>query len=380
MTDNSELELFRDTVRRFFAEECAPNYERWEKEGRIPQEFYLKMGEMGLLCVDIPEEYGGIGAPFEYSMLIVGEAAKMGFLALASNLSVHSDIAAPYIWHLGTEEQKQHYLPRMVAGECIGAIGMSEPGAGSDVQGIKTNAKPDGDGNYIINGSKTFITNGQNAGVVVLATKTDPAAGARGTTLFLMPSEAEGYERGRNLEKIGLHAADTSELFFKDVKLPATAILGNEGGGFGHMMDELPRERLVLAVSAVEHAQGALELTRDYTLERKAFGQPIAKFQNTRFQLARVKVDVEVSRAYVEKAVAAYAEKKLDVTMAAIIKYATTEMEFRVCDQCLQLFGGYGFMSEYPISRFFTDARVQRIYGGTSEIMLEVIARDVVGR
>ncbi len=380
MTDNSELELFRDNVRRFFAEECEPNYEQWEREGRIPPEFYLKMGEMGLLCVDIPEEYGGIGAPFEYSMLIVGEAAKMGFLALASNLSVHSDIAAPYIWHLGTEEQKQHYLPRMVSGECIGAIGMSEPAAGSDVQGIKTNAKPDGNGNYIINGSKTFITNGQNAGVVVLATKTDPAAGARGTTLFLMPSEAEGFERGRNLEKIGQHAADTSELFFKDVKLPATAILGKEGGGFGHLMDELPRERLVLAVSAVEHAQGALELTRDYTLERKAFGQPIAKFQNTRFELARMKADIEINRAYVEKAVAAYANKTFDVTMAAVIKYATTEMECRVCDSCLQLFGGYGFMSEYPISRFFVDARVQRIYGGTSEIMLEVIARDVVGR
>lgn len=380
MVDQAELELFRDNVRRFFTEECEPNYEQWERDGRIPQSFYQKMGETGLLCVDIPEEYGGIGAPFEYSMLIVGEAARMGFLALASNLSVHSDIAAPYILHLGTEEQKQEYLPRMVAGDCIGAIGMSEPGAGSDVQGIKTNAKPDGEGGYIINGSKTFITNGQNAGVVVLATKTDPSAGARGTTLFLMPDNVDGFERGRNLEKIGQHAADTSEMFFKDVRLPASAILGKEGGGFGHLMDELPRERLVLAVSAVEHAQGAMELTRDYTLERKAFGQPIAKFQNTRFELARIKADIEVNRAYVEKAVAAYAEKKLDVTMAAIIKYATTEMECRVCDACLQLFGGYGFMSEYPISRYFVDARVQRIYGGTSEIMLEVIARDVVGR
>ncbi|MGB1581790.1 MAG: acyl-CoA dehydrogenase family protein [Nevskiales bacterium] len=380
MMDNSELELFRDTVRRFFTEEVEPNYEQWEKDGRIPPEFYLKMGEMGLLCVDVPEEYGGIGAPFEYSMLILGECARMGYLALASNLSVHSDIAAPYILHLGTEEQKQHYLPRMVAGECIGAIGMSEPGAGSDVQGIKTNAKPDGAGNYIINGSKTFITNGQNTGVVVLATKTDPSAGARGTTLFLMPGEAEGFERGRNLEKIGQHAADTSELFFKDVKLPASAILGKEGGGFGHLMDELPRERLALAMTAVEHAQGALERTRDYVLERKAFGQPIAKFQNTRFQLARMKADIEVNRAYLEKAVQKYAVGELDVTMAAIIKYATTEMECRVCDMGLQLFGGYGYTSEYPISRYFTDARVQRIYGGTSEIMLEVIARDVVGR
>lgn len=380
MVDQAELELFRDNVCKFFEEECEPYYEQWEREGRIPPEFYLKMGETGLLCVDVPEEYGGIGAPFEYSMLILGECARMGYLALASNLSVHSDIAAPYIQHLGTEEQKQHYLPKMVSGECIGAIGMSEPAAGSDVQGIKTNAKPDGEGNYIINGSKTFITNGQNTGVVVLATKTDPSAGARGTTLFLMPGDAEGFERGRNLEKIGQHAADTSELFFKDVKLPASAILGKEGGGFGHLMDELPRERLALAMTAVEHAQGALERTRDYVLERKAFGQPIAKFQNTRFQLAKMKADIEVNRAYLEKAVQKYAEGELDVTMAAIIKYATTEMECRVCDMGLQLFGGYGYTSEYPISRYFTDSRVQRIYGGTSEIMLEVIARDVVGR
>ena len=378
--DAAELELFRDNVRRFFAEHVEPHYEAWEKAGKFPASLYLEMGANGLLCVDLPEEYGGAGAPFEFSMVVLEEAARMGFLALASNLSVHSDIAAPYILHLGSDYQRRKYLPRMASGECIGAIGMSEPGAGSDLQGIKTSALPDSDGGYLINGSKTFITNGQHAGVVVLATKTDPKAGARGTTLFTFDTSLPGFKRGRNLDKIGLHSADTSELFFDNVKISADEVLGRVGGGFGHLVDELPRERLALAVTAVGHAQGALEQTIKYTMERKAFGNPIASFQNTRFELAKCKTDVEVHRAFVEKCNAQYAVGKLDVPTAAMVKLSTTEMEGRVTDACLQLFGGYGYMTEYPISRYWADARIQRIYGGTSEIMKEVIARSLVGR
>lgn len=378
--DAAELELFRDNVIRFFAENVEPHYEQWEKDGKFPASLYTDMGANGLLCVDLPEAYGGAGAPFEFSMVVLEEAARMGFLALASNLSVHSDIAAPYILHLGTEFQRQKYLPKMASGECIGAIGMSEPGAGSDLQGIKTSALPDGEGGYVINGSKTFITNGQHAGVVVLATKTDPKSGAKGTTLFTFDTSLPGFKRGRNLDKIGLHSADTSELFFDNVKISADEVLGRVGGGFGHLVDELPRERLALAVTAVGHAQGALEKTIKYTMERKAFGNPIASFQNTRFELAKCKTDVEVHRAFVEKCSAQYALGKLDVPTAAMVKLSTTEMEGRVTDACLQLFGGYGYMTEYPISRYWADARIQRIYGGTSEIMKEVIARSLVGR
>ncbi|MGJ8669496.1 MAG: acyl-CoA dehydrogenase family protein [Oceanococcus sp.] len=380
MVDQAELELFRDNVRRFLEEEAQPHYDQWEKDGIIPKAFYRKMGENGLLCVDQPEEYGGIGAPFEFSMLVLDEVSRMGFMALASNLTVHSDIAAPYILHLGTEEQKQHYLPRMASGDCIGAIGMTEPGAGSDLQGIRSRADGDGQGGYVINGSKTFITNGQNAGVVITAIKTDPNAGAKGTTLFLLDTDNDGFSRGRNLEKIGQHAADTSELFFKDLEVGADKVLGNVGGGFGHLIDELPRERLALAVTAVAHAHGALQRTVDYVQERKAFGKTIASFQNTRFTLARLKTDTEVHQAYVNECVGKYQAGEMDVPTAAMIKYATTELEGRVVDQCLQLFGGYGYMQEYPISRDFVDARIQRIYGGTSEIMLEVIARSILGR
>jgi acyl-CoA dehydrogenase len=378
--DAEELSLFRDNVRRFLAENVEPNYERWQHEGRVPPSFYLEMGAAGLLCVDLPEEYGGAGAHFDFSMVVLEETARMGYLSLASNLSVHSDIAAPYIFHLGTPEQRARFLPRMARGECIGAIGMSEPAAGSDLQGIKTSALPDGEGGYLINGSKTFITNGQNAGVVVLATKTDPKAGAKGTTLFTLDTSLPGFQRGRNLDKVGQYAADTSEMFFDNVKLGAGDVLGRVGGGFGHMVDELPRERLALAVTAVGHAQGALEKTVEYTMQRKAFGSPIASFQNTRFELAKVKTDIEVHRAFVEKCNSLYAVGKLDVPTAAMVKLSTTEMEGRVTDACLQLFGGYGYMGEYPISRYWADARVQRIYGGTSEIMKEVIARSLVGR
>ncbi|MEN8719010.1 MAG: acyl-CoA dehydrogenase family protein [Oceanococcaceae bacterium] len=378
--DTADLELFRDTVKRFIREEVAPHYEQWEKAGRVPPEFYLKMGENGLLCVDQPEAYGGIGAPFEFSMVVLEEVAQAGFMALASNLSVHSDIVAPYILHLGTEEQKQDYLPRMASGECIGAIGMTEPGAGSDLANIRSRAVADGQGGWVVNGGKTFITNGQNAGVVCAAIKTDPERGSKGVSLMLLDTDQPGFERGRNLDKIGQHAADTSELFFKDLAVPDGKILGRAGGGFGHMMDELPRERLALAITAAAHARGAIERTLAYVQERKAFGQSVGQFQNTRFILARATAEMESAWAFCEKGMAKYAQGQLTPVDASMIKLVTTELENRVCDQCLQLFGGYGYMSEYPISRDFVDARIQRIYGGTSEIMQEIIARSLLGR
>ncbi|HEU0197136.1 MAG TPA: acyl-CoA dehydrogenase family protein [Nevskiaceae bacterium] len=374
-----ELASWRDTVRRFFAAEVEPNYPQWERDGIVPKTLYRKMGEQGLLCVDLPEEYGGAGAPFEFSVIVVEEAARMGYLALASNLTVHSDIVAPYILHLGSDAQKRKYLPKMATGECLGAVGMTEPGAGSDLQGIKTSAIDHGD-HYLLNGSKTFITNGQNADMIVLATKTDPGAGAKGTTLFTVDANLPGFKRGRNLDKVGLHAGDTSELFFDNVKLDKAAVLGKIGGGFIHLVTELPRERLLLSVSAVGHAQGALEKTVEYVTQRKAFGKPIASFQNTRFELARIKTEIEVHRAFTEKCARLYAVGKMDATIAAMVKLSTTEMEGRVTDACLQLFGGYGYMAEYPISRYWADARIQRIYGGASEIMKEVIARSLVGR
>ncbi|WP_028007880.1 acyl-CoA dehydrogenase family protein [Solimonas flava] len=375
----AELSDWRDTVRRFLADEVEPHYEQWEKDGIVPKALYHKLGAAGLLCVDTPDEYGGSGAPLEFAFAIHEEAARLGYMSLCSNMMMHSDIVAPYILHLGSEAQKRQYLPRMVSGECFGALAMTEPGAGSDLQAIKTSATPHGDG-WLLNGSKTFITNGQHAGVVIVAAKTDPKAGAKGTTLFLVDTDLPGFRRGRNLDKIGMHAADTSELFFDDVPLGPDAVLGRVGNGFGHLIDELPRERLMLAVAAVAHAEGALERTIAYVRERKAFGQPVSSFQNTRFELAKIKTDVEVHRAYYEKCRRLYAEGRLDVPTAAMIKLATSEMEGRVVDACLQLFGGYGYMTEYPISRYWTDARIQRIYGGTNEIMKEVIARALVGR
>jgi acyl-CoA dehydrogenase len=375
----NELELFRDNVVRFLKEHVEPQYEKWEKDGITPRELWSQFGEAGLLCVDAPAEYGGAGAPFEFACVVLEEVGRLGFGALGANLAVHSDIVTPYIAHLGTEEQKKKYIPKLVSGEVVGAIAMTEPGAGSDLQGIKTSALPDGDG-YVINGSKTFITNGQHCDVVINFTKTDPKAGAKGTTLFLVDSSTPGFKRGRNLDKIGQHCGDTSELFFSDVRVGKDAVLGRVGNGFGHLVDELPRERLTLALAAVGAAEGALALTVDYVRNRKAFGQPIGSFQNTRFELAQIKTDIEVHKAFARHCAQLYAQRRLDVPTAAMVKLATTEMQFRVADKCLQLFGGYGYMTEYPISRYFADARVQRIYGGTSEIMKEVIARAVVGR
>jgi len=379
MLEQSEIELFRDTVRRFLEREVAPHYDRWEREGMSPRELWRRMGENGLLCVDVPAEYGGAGADFSLSAVVVEEIARAGFGGLATGVSVHSDIVTPYILHLGSEEQKRYWLPRLVSGEAVGAIGMTEPGAGSDLQGMKTRAERDGDG-YRINGQKTFITNGIHCDLLIVAAKTDPAAGAKGITLFTVDANTPGFQRGRRMEKIGQHGSDTAELFFEDVRVGAEQILGGEGRGFANLMNELPRERLILAIAALAAAEGALERTVAYVKERHAFGQPLAQLQNTRFTLAALKAQLEVNRAYLRQCAAQYVRGELTTAAASIAKLSATELQFKVADDCLQLHGGYGYMREYQVSRDFVDARVQRIYGGASEIMKELIARSMLGR
>ena len=377
--DASEKALFRESVKKFLDAEVEPHYEAWEKNEIWPRELWNKLGENGFLCVDMSSDYGGFDASFELSCVVVEEVSRAGYGALASGISVHSDIVAPYIMHLGSEEQKQRWLPGMVSGEIVGAIGMTEPGAGSDLQGMKTSAEKDGD-EFVINGQKTFITNGQHADLIVLAAKTDPKLGAKGVTLFTVDCHLEGYQKGRNLEKMGLHSGDTSEIFFQDVRVSSKEVLGGEGNGFANLMNELPRERLILAVGCVAAAEGMLDITVEYTLERQAFGAPIAKLQNTKFVLADMKTEIELNKALVEKYVARYVGGELTPVEASMSKLAASEMQGRVADQCVQLFGGYGYMREYPISRAYLDARIQRIYGGTSEIMKELISRSLVGR
>ncbi|MFT7685788.1 MAG: acyl-CoA dehydrogenase [Candidatus Azotimanducaceae bacterium] len=377
--DESEKSLFRESVNKFLASEVEPYFDQWERDEIFPRELWRKLGQNGFLCVDMPSEYGGYDAPFELSCIVVEEASRAGYGALATSLSVHSDIVAPYILNLGTDAQKENWLPKMISGEFVGCIGMTEPGAGSDLQGMKTTALKDGD-NYLINGQKTFITNGQHADLIILATKTDPKQGAKGITLFVVDCHAPGYLKGRNLEKMGLHAGDTSEVFFTDVRVPANEILGGEGKGFYNLMNELPRERLILGVSAVAAAEGMFDWTVEYTMERKAFGSAIAHFQNTRYVLAEIKTNLELNKALVEKYVDKFMDGDLSSAEASMCKLAATEMQCKVADQCLQLFGGYGYMKEYKISRAYVDSRVQRIYGGTSEIMKELISRSIVGR
>lgn len=376
---DEEKTLFRDGVRKFLGKEVAPHYEAWEKDEIWPRELWLKFGEGGFLCIDQPTEYGGYGASFELNCIVIEEVSQAGYAALATGLSVHSDIVAPYIRNLGSETQKQRFLPKMVTGEIVGAIAMTEPGAGSDLQGLKSRAVKDGD-DYIVNGNKTFITNGQHCDVVIVAAKSDPESGARGMTLFTVDCDKPGFTRGRNLEKMGLHSGDTSELAYQDVRVAASEILGGLGEGFANLMNELPRERLILSVGCVGAADGILSRTVEYVLERKAFGEALSRFQNTRYELADMKTEIELNRALVEKSVDRYLAGTLTTADASMCKLASSEMLGRVADRCLQLFGGYGYMKEYPISRAYVDARIQRIYGGTSEIMKEVIARSIVGR
>ena len=377
--DKEELTLFRDMARRAFEQEISPHIEAWEEQHIVPREMWNTLGAAGLLCPDMPEEFGAAGTTPQVTFAIIEELSRMGFGGIASGYGIHSNIVAPYIEHFGTQEQKENWLPKMVSGEAVGALAMTEPGAGSDVQGIRTNAVADGDG-WVLNGSKIFITNGVHADIVVVAAITDPGKGAKGTSLFLVDTSLPGYSTGKKIEKIGQHTSDTAELFFQDVRLPANALLGELNKGFVIMMTELPRERLGIAAQAVAAAEGALDLTIAYVQERKAFGQTVGSFQNTRFTLADVKTEIAINRAFYEKCAEAYTRDELSSEDAAILKYASTEMQCKTIDDCLQLFGGYGYTAEYPISRFYTDARIQRIYGGTSEIMRELVARSILGR
>lgn len=379
LAHDADLELFKDNFKRFMQEHIAPDYEQWERAGIMPRSVWNKLGENGFLCVDIPEQYGGYGVPTHYSLMLVEESARAGYGALSTAISCHSEIAAPYVLHIGTEQQKQYWLPKMVTGEVVGAIGMTEPGAGSDLQAIRTTAILQ-DNHYVLNGSKTFISNGQHADLVVLAVKTDPQARAKGVSLLLLDTHLDGFKKGTNLDKIGLHSQDTSELFFDNVKVPKDQLLGQAGQGFNYLMQELPRERTAIAATALGAIRGALDVTTQYVQERQAFGQKIGQFQNTRFVLAQAKIDELATAAFYNQNVELYMQGKLDVETAAALKSFSTDMQMKVADQLLQLFGGYGYMTEYPISRFFVDARIQRIYGGTNEIMKEIVARGMIGR
>ena len=376
---DADLELFKDNFKRFMNEHIAPHYEQWEREGIMPRSVWTLLGENGYLCVDVPEEYGGYGVPTEYSLMLVEESARAGYGSLSTAISCHSEIAVPYILNIANEEQKQYWLPKMVSGEVVGAIGMTEPGAGSDLQGMRSSAILNGD-HYVLNGSKTFISNGQHADLVVLACKTDPQARAKGVSLLLVDTHLDGFKKGTNLDKIGLHSQDTSELFFDNVKVPANQLLGNAGQGFAYLMQELPRERTAIAATALGAIRGAIDVTSKYVKERQAFGQAIGNFQNTRFVLAQAKIDELATAAFYNQNLALYKENKLDVETAAALKSFSSDMQMKVADSLLQLFGGYGYMVEYPISRFFVDARIQRIYGGTNEIMKEIVARGLIGR
>ena len=377
--DNEELTLFRDMTRRALEQEISPHIEEWEALHMVPRELWNTLGAAGLLCPDMPEEYGAAGATPQVTFAVIEEFSRMGFGGIASGYGIHSNIVAPYIEHFGTEEQKNQWLPKMVTGDVLGALAMTEPGAGSDVQSIRTNAVKDGN-EWVLNGSKIFITNGMLADMVIVAAITDPGKGAKGTSLFIVDATLPGFARGKKIEKMGQHTSDTAELFFQDVRLPASALLGELNKGFVIMMTELPRERLGIASQTVAAAEGAFDITVAYVLERKAFGQTIASFQNTRFTLAEVKTEIAINRAFYEKCIEAYIRDELTAADAAMLKYASTEMQCKTIDECLQLFGGYGYTTEYPISRFYTDARIQRIYGGTSEIMRELIARSILGR
>ena len=368
-----DLDQYRDTVVRFLEEEMQPEDEAARKRGHVGHEMWRKAGALGLLCTDIPEEWGGGGGDFRHEAVLYEEMSRRSLTGM--NSSVHS-IVAHYFLNHGTEEQKRRYLPRMATGELVGAIAMTEPGTGSDLQGIRTRAERT-DSGYVINGSKTFISNGFLAGVVLVVLKTDPGQGAKGTSILIVETEnCAGFRVGRVLDKIGLKAQDTSELFFDDVRVGAEQLLGGkEGQGFFQLMADLPYERLIIGLTALAAMEGAYQITLDYVRDRKAFGQTVADFQNTKFKLAEVATEIQVGRAFIDRCVEDLVAGKLDTATASMAKLWGSEAQGRVVDTCLQLFGGYGYMNEYLIGRMYTDARIQRIYGGTSEIMKEVISR-----
>jgi acyl-CoA dehydrogenase len=366
-------EMFRDSVRKFLDREMIPHANKFEEDGIISRDIWLKAGTAGLLCPTMPEQYGGLGLDFRYNCIVNEE---VGYSGIVTGFSLQSDIVADYILSYGSEEQKQKWIPRLVSGETVTAIAMTEPGAGSDLQGIRTTAKKDGN-HYVINGSKTYITNGQNADIIIVVAKTDPEKGAKGTSLILVEADSPGFSRGRNLDKIGQNAADTSELFFNDCRVPMTNCLGEENKGFIYLMSQLPQERLSIAVSAQGAAQRAFDITVAYVKDRKAFGKTVFDFQNTKFVLADLKAKLQVGWAHLDVCIKKHIAGKLDAYEGAAAKLWHTDIQWEIVDACLQLHGGAGYMNEYEIARLWRDARVQRIYGGTNEIMKELISRSI---
>jgi alkylation response protein AidB-like acyl-CoA dehydrogenase len=372
-----EHDTYRESARRFWAEEAAPHFERWERDGIVDRALFAKAAEVGMLAMAVPEAYGGNGEPdFRLNQIVGEESAAAGLTGPGLAITLHNDICLPYFLEYCTEEQRDRWLPGIASGELITAVAMTEPGIGSDLASMTTSARADGDG-YVVNGSKTFITNGINADLVITAVKTDTSQRHRGISLVVVERGMEGFERGRNLEKVGMHSQDTSELFFNDVRVPAENLLGQEGEGFRYLTSNLPQERLSIAVAGVAAARAALEWTLEYVKERKAFGTAVGSFQNSRFVLAEVKTEVEIATVYVDRAVMALTRGEVSPEDAAMAKWWCTELQGRVVDRCLQLFGGYGYMLEYPIARAFADARVTRIYGGTTEIMKEIVGRSL---
>lgn len=369
-----EHEMWRDTVRKFIEKEIVPFHDQWEKDGIVPRDVWLKAGEAGMLCCTVPEEYGGIGADYLYDVIVFEELWRAG--TSGPGFLIHTDLVASYILAFGTEEQKRQWLPKMVSGEAIGSLGMTEPHAGSDLKAIRTRAERDGD-DFVINGQKVFISNGQLCDVIVLATKTDSAAGAKGTSLFLVDASLPGFNRGQNLDKLGMKAQDTSELFFDNLRVPASAMLGEEGQGFALMMTKLSQERLAQAIRSATVTETVIEWTVDYTAERKAFGQTIGDFQNTQFVLADLKARAVMARVFTDKCIDLFMKGGLDPVDAAMAKMTTSELHCETVDKCLQLFGGWGYMWEYPICRAYADARIVKIAGGSIEIMKTIIAREM---
>jgi acyl-CoA dehydrogenase len=373
----SEHEMFRDSFSKFLQEEAVPFHEQWEKDGQVSRELWTKAGQNGFLCPTVPEAYGGVEGDFRFNAVVDEEVARLGLSGIGFGL--HSDIAVPYLMAYGTEELKQRYVPGCVDGTYVTAIAMTEPGTGSDLQGVKANAILDESGEfYVLNGSKTFITNGQMADLVIVVAKTSPDAGSKGTSLLIVEANSPGFEKGQNLQKIGMKAQDTSELFFQDVKVPKENLLGAEGMGFIYLMQELPQERLSVGLNAIANAESILAQTVAYVKDRKAFGRPIASFQNTQFKIAEMSATMTMARVFVDKCLELHLDKKLDVVTAAKLKLLATDIQCDVIDECLQLHGGYGYMWEYPVARAYADARVQKIYAGTNEIMKLIIGRSMV--
>ncbi|GAA3543285.1 acyl-CoA dehydrogenase family protein [Amycolatopsis ultiminotia] len=374
---NADHDAYRELVREFVVREVEPNLERWDAERLIDRQVWQAAGKQGVIGLRVPEELGGAGQPdYRYQVVVSEELARVGAASLNSSFSLQDSIILPYVQELGTAEQKRRWLPAMAAGTLIGAIAMTEPGAGSDLQGVRTTAVRDG-GEWVINGQKTFISSGINAGLVIVVARTDPAAGARGFSLLVVEEGTPGFTRGRKLDKIGLHAQDTAELRFDDVRVPESNLLGTEGRGFVHLMERLPLERMSIATGALASAQTVFAETKRYCFDRVAFGKPIGDFQNTRFQLAEMSTELDVTRAFHDAAVLALNAGELSAVDAAKAKWWSSELQKRIIDRCLQLHGGYGYMREYPVARAYLDSRIQTIYGGTTEIMKEIIGRDL---